>query len=94
MKIVIRTVIFHIICIIIFALIYLYLSDQFDSINEYDRNKKYTTFTDFLLLSTTIQAGVGLSDLFPISFLTKTTMIIQQIIMIFTHVITLYIFTL
>jgi hypothetical protein len=94
MKLVIRTVVFHIICIICFAVIYLYLSDHFDSNNEDNKNRTYTTFTDFILLSTTIQAGVGISDLFPISFYSKIALIIQQFMMILTHVITLYIFTL
>lgn len=94
MKIVIRTVVFHLICILVFAFIYLYLSAHFDSNNMNEKNKNYNTFTDFLLLSTTIQSGVGISDLFPISFYSKIALIVQQIIMILTHVITLYIFTL
>jgi hypothetical protein len=49
---------------------------------------------DYLLLSTTIQAGVGISDLYPLSYYSKIAIIIQQILMLFTHVITLYIFTL
>lgn len=93
MKIIIRTVVFHIICIFIFAYIYLYLSDHFNS-KFGEKNKQYNTFTDFLLLSTTIQAGVGLSDLLPISLLSKIAVIIQQFIMILTHIITLYIFNL
>jgi heme A synthase len=93
MKLVIRTVVFHTICILLFASIYLYLSDHFQSEKE-EKNKKYTTFTDFLLLSTTIQAGVGISDLFPTSFFSKVAVIVQQFTMILTHVITLYIFTL
>lgn len=93
MKLVIRTVVFHILCIIVFAFLYLYLAEQFQNGKE-EQNKKYTTFTDFLLLSTTIQAGVGISDLFPISFFSKIAVIIQQFIMILSHVITLYVFTL
>ena len=93
MKLVIRTVVFHTICILIFASLYLYLSDHFQGDKE-EKNKKYNTFTDFLLLSTTIQAGVGISDLFPTSFFSKVSVIIQQFTMILTHVITLYIFTL
>lgn len=94
MKLVIRTFIFHLLCIIIFALIYLYLSDHFDTNTEENKNRRYTTITDFILLSVTIQAGVGISDLFPISFYSKIALIIQQMILILTHVITLYIFTL
>lgn len=94
MKIIIRTVFFHTICILFFALLYLYLSDHFDSNIESNKNKKYNTFTDFLLLSTTIQAGVGVSDLFPVSYFSKITVIIQQYLMLLTNVITLYVFTL
>lgn len=93
MKLVIRTAIFHLLCIVIFALIYFYFSQHFQSENE-DKNVKYNNFTDYVLLSTTIQAGVGISDLYPISFYSKIVLILQQIIVIFTHLITLYIFTL
>lgn len=89
MKLVIRTFIFHILCILIFALIYSNVSEEFHIMEE-DRK----SFVDFLLLSTTIQAGVGISDLYPLSYYSKLVVIIQQMLMLFTHVITLYIFTL
>jgi hypothetical protein len=89
MKIVIRTVVFHILCILFFALFYYYFQDSF----ERKTNNKFSTL-DYLLLSTTIQAGVGISDIYPISFYGKIIMIIQQILMIMTHVFTLYIFNL
>ena len=93
MKIVIRTMVFHVICIILFAYLYLFLSDHFqnESVNQ---NKNYRSFIDFLLLSTTIQAGVGISNLYPISYYGKLAVIIQQIFMLLTHIITLYVFTL
>ena len=94
MKLVIRTVVFHALCIVFFTYIYLYLSKHFKNAQEEFNNTKQTTFIDFLLLSTTIQAGVGFSNLFPISYYAKLTVIIQQLIIILTHVITLYIFTL
>ena len=89
MKLVIRTVFFHIICILIFAIIYSNLSEEFHLLN-----KNRTTFIDFLQLSTTIQAGVGMTNLYPLSDYSKIIVIIQQLLMLFTHVITLYIFTL
>ena len=49
---------------------------------------------DYLFLSTTIQAGVGMSDIYPISIYGKLLMICQQLIMIMTHVFTLYVFNL
>ena len=91
MKIAIRTIFFHLSCIMVFAMLYLYFSSHFDSNND---NNQHNSFIDFLLLSTTVQAGVGISDLYPISFYGKIVMIAQQILMLSTHVFTLYIFTL
>lgn len=89
MKLLFRTVLFHIFCIIFFASIYAYLVDDFHS-----DHKGITGVIDFLSLSATIQCGVGMSDLYPITFYSKLALVIQQMIMLFTHVITLYIFTL
>lgn len=90
MKLVLRTFVFHILCIIVFAIIYFNLSEGFRVTEEDDKK----TFIDFILLSTTIQSGVGISGIYPLSYYSKVTVIIQQMIMLFTHVITLYIFTL
>lgn len=89
MKLVLRTFVFHILCIILFSLLYLNFSEDFC---VKDNEKK--GFLDFLLLSTTIQAGVGFSDLYPLSYYSKIIVISQQMIMLFTHIITLYVFTL
>ena len=102
MKIVIRTVVFHVICILLFALLYSTFAQDFGSLDDElynensnrNRRKEKRGFLDFLLLSTTIQAGVGISEFFPSSSFTKIIMIIQQMIMISTHVFTLYFFTL
>jgi hypothetical protein len=88
MKIVIRTVIFHFLCIAGFGITYFYLKDDFSEKEEADLE-----IIDYMLLSTTIQAGVGVSDLYPTSFYGKLTMIIQQLLMICTHIFTIYIFT-
>jgi hypothetical protein len=90
MKIVFRTVAFHVICILVFALIYSTFSNGFKSV-DYENEKM--NFLDFLLLSTTIQAGVGISEYFPSNIFSKITMIIQQLIMISIRVFTLYILT-
>jgi hypothetical protein len=87
MKIVIKTVVFHFLCIIIFGIIYFYLKEHFGKNNEHNESD----ITDYILLSTTIQAGVGVSDIYPICFYGKITMIIQQLLMICTHVFTIYI---
>ncbi len=91
MKLLFRTLLFHFSCIILFFLIYWNLGDHFLRDNK---TKTPATLLDFLLLSTTVQAGVGIADIYPISFMGKLTLIIQQMIMLSTHVITLYIFTL
>ena len=88
MKIVIRTVLFHILCILIFACLYYYFRDDFKT-----QVKEQFTLIDYIFLSTTIQSGVGLTDIYPINFYGKLTMIIQQLILIMTHVFTIYIFT-
>jgi len=87
MKIVIRTLCFHFLCIIIFGTLYFYLKDDFS-----EKKEDNLEIIDYLLLSTTIQAGVGVSDLHPTSFNGKLTMIIQQLIMLCTHIFTIYIF--
>lgn len=89
MKIVIRTVFFHMLCILIFSLFYFYFHDHY----RHQFVEKFSLL-DYFLLSTTIQAGVGISDIYPVSFYGKLIMIIQQITMIMTHVFTIYIFTL
>jgi len=101
MRIVFRTVVFHICFILIFAFIYLSYADDFKTLSNYkyhDNNnniiKIERSFLDFLLFSTTIQAGVGITEFFPSSPLTKMILITQQIIMISTHVFTLYFLTL
>jgi hypothetical protein len=88
MKIVIRTVFFHFLCVAGFGMIYFYLKDDFSETQ--DDNLQ---IIDCLLLSTTIQTGVGVSDLYPTSFYGKLTMIIQQLLMLCTHIFTLYILT-
>jgi hypothetical protein len=90
MKIAIRTVLFHFLCIIVFAIVYYNIQSQFQGTVSHERR----TFLDYIFLSTTIQASVGMSDIYPITSIGKIVMILQQLIMIMTHVFTLYIFNL
>jgi hypothetical protein len=92
MKLVFRTLFFHILCIIIFAFLYYKFREDFE--DEQEQEKVKISVIDSVLLSTTIQAGVGTSKIYPDTFYGKIIMIIQQIILIMTHLITLYIFTL
>ena len=90
MKIVIRTVCFHFLCIIVFGILYFYLKD--DLLADKGHKKTEVQIIDYVVFSTTIQSGVGMTDLYPTNFYGKLAMTIQQLIMICTHVFTLYIF--
>jgi hypothetical protein len=92
MKELLRVVLFHFICIIIFTFLYFNFKDSFSK-NNYS-SKKDQNFLDFLLLSTTVQASVGITVIYPIDDIGKTLMIIQQFMMLCTHVFTLYFLTL
>jgi len=101
MKRVVQTLAIHSFCIVFFAFFYYYFSKHFDT-NTQNKPNKFTYYNnesniesiiDFLLFSTTIQAGVGISDILPISVYGKILMMIQQIIMISISVITIYVFT-
>ena len=91
MKILFRTLAFHILCIIGFTLLYKVLSKQFATNKD---KHSYNSLLDFLLLSTTVQAGVGITELYPVTDISKIAMIVQQLLMLSTHLFTLYIFTL
>jgi hypothetical protein len=89
MKIVFRTLFFHIICILFFAITYFFLKDHY-----HHNFKERLEFIDYILLSTTIQAGVGISDIYPNTIYAKLAIIFQQMLMICTHVVTIYLFNL
>ena len=93
MKYVIRAAIFQFMCIIIFAVIYWTFKEQFSSEHIGDFPKK-GTIIDVLALSTTIQAGVGISDIYPNTQLTNFLVMFQQFIMICANIFLLYFFTL
>jgi hypothetical protein len=90
MKIVIRTVLFHFLCIIVFAIVYYNIQSQFQGTIKYERK----SILDYIFLSTTIQASVGMTDIYPITSIGKIVMILQQLLMIMTHVFTIYVFNL
>lgn len=90
MKIVFRTLIFHFVCIIIFTILYSVFADDYNEKNEGDGSKTTTTFLDCVLLSTTIQSGVGISNLYPLNSIGKLIMILQQLIMMSANLFALY----
>jgi hypothetical protein len=95
MKYAIRIVVFHFLCIIIFGLIYLTIKNQFIRDANYSVSRDTRPeLIDYLFLATTVQAGVGYSDLYPTTIFSKIILILQQFIMISTNVFLLYFFTL
>ena len=102
MKRVLKTLAIHLFCILFFAIFYYYFSTHFEkniknkcnnNCNNTKNDSGLELIIDFLLFSISIQAGVGINDLFPISRQGKAMMILQQLIMISINVITIYVFT-
>lgn len=92
MKAVFQTLIFQLVCIIIFGFIYWYYQEDFTT-DSTERNKKKGELIDYLFMSTTIQAGVGYGDLYPINMRSKLALISQQFIMISSNVLILFLFS-
>jgi hypothetical protein len=89
MKRVIQTVVFHFTCIVMFMLLYFFLSDHFEKMS----NEKRPELIDYFFLSTTIQSGVGYTSLTPITTIAKFVLIMQQMFMLSINVFLLYMFT-
>ena len=89
MKLVIRTVFFHLCCIVLFTGIYYHLRGELSVPNAND-----VTAMDCALLSITIQSSVGMTNVAPLTNLSKIVISIQQLILITTYVFTVYIFSL
>jgi hypothetical protein len=88
MKLVIRTVVFHIFCAAIFSYLYFINKKGYN-----DKDDPHINYLDCLLLSTSIQAGVGLNVFDALSTMAKVIMLFQCVILLTTHVFTIYIFT-
>ena len=74
-NIVTQTFIFNILMIIIFSIIYSYISPQnFEPFNPNDK----LTYLDYLFYSVTIQSGIGLPDVTALSDLAKILVLFQQ----------------
>jgi heme A synthase len=89
MRLFIRTVLFHLLCIVIFSVVYFYLKGEFHYKPDDD-----PSLLDSIFLSVTIQSGVGITDIYPRSPLGKSVMILQQFTLILTQVFTIYVFSL
>ncbi len=87
MKLVLRSVLFQVMCVLLFSALYYKFQDP----TSLDTTMNYS---DALLLSVTIQSGVGIAYIIPQSYICKVLMIIQQFIMLLSYIFILYIFTL
>ena len=92
MKAVFQTLIFQLCCIVIFGFIYWYCQEDFTT-DSTERKKQKGELIDYLFMSTTIQAGVGYVDLYPIAMRSKLALICQQFIMISSNVLILFLFS-
>lgn len=88
MKLIIRSFLFHVLCIGVFGFIYYSIDEDF--IHSHKENT--ATIYDYLLLSTALQAGVGFVELYPSNVIGKLVIMLQLIMMLGTHIITLYYF--
>ena len=87
MKTAIRTICFHFFCIIIFTFIYKYISLELK-----DTEKSMVSFIDYLYLSVAIQSGTGFAQIAPKNDIGRIIIIIQELILICTHVFTFHFF--
>lgn len=87
MQRILKTAFFQFICIIIFTFIYKCFDKDFD----YGKSHEPDSYIDYLLLSTTIQCSIGISGLNPVTSLGKILLIFHQFIVLYLHIITIYI---
>uniref|UniRef100_A0A6C0HZ79 Potassium channel domain-containing protein n=1 Tax=viral metagenome TaxID=1070528 RepID=A0A6C0HZ79_9ZZZZ len=86
MKRVLQTLLFHLTSIIVFGILYFYLSREHFILND----NKAPDFMDVVMMAVTIQAGVGVTNMTPISNLAKLAVTFQQLILICTNVFMIY----
>ena len=87
MRILLNSVGFHVFSLILFTFIYYSLpSGNFTIPNK----NKQLLLLDYFNLSTTIQAGVGITQIIPITYLAQTTMSAQQLLLIIGNVTIVY----
>jgi hypothetical protein len=84
MKFIINSVGFHILALLLFALIYYSLPNGHFILPP--DAKRDLFLLDFFNLSTTIQAGVGITQIIPATSLAQTVMSCQQLILIIGNV--------
>ena len=92
MKRVIYILCFHVFTILFFSVLYFSMRDRFVLLNSRSAPKNHV-HVDYFLLSTTIQSGVGFSNLHPVDTIAKILVVTQKLCMISSNVFTFYIFS-
>ena len=88
MRIVLKALFVNILSILIFSIIYINIAKD----NFLTQKNTLPEYIDCLLECITIQAGVGISSINPVTNLGKSVVMIQQLLLICTNAITLYLF--
>jgi hypothetical protein len=89
MKVIVVPVILNLCLIVIFGLIYWNFRNQFNN-DSTNRMRKTGDVVDCFYMSVTIQAGVGYQGLLPITDLAKFLLMAQQLCMITSNIIVMY----
>ena len=92
MKEVFQTFIFELVCIILFGSLYWIYRDDF-TLTFASKKEHYFSVLECFYTSITVQSGVGYSILNPNTNRALTILMVQQLIMIFTKILMLYLFS-
>lgn len=92
MRQVFQTFLFQLVSIILFGVIYWVYGNDF-SLNVKTKKRNNLTLLDCFFTSVTLQAGVGYSILNPDTDRAVTLLMIQQILMVFSNILILYLFS-
>jgi len=89
MKLIFATVLLNLILIIIFGLVYWIFRNQYNN-DITNRTKQAGKLIDCFYMSVTVQAGVGYQGLTPITDMAKFLLMFQQLCMITSNIIVVY----
>jgi hypothetical protein len=92
MKHIYQTFLFQLVCVVLFGFLYWNYSDDF-SVHIKDGQKRDLRILDCFYTSVTVQSGVGYSILQPETNEAVLILMTQQLLMIFSNILILYLFS-
>lgn len=94
MKQVLSAIFLNFTCIWIYCIIYICLKDDFiyNSSEKFSNSNDKVQIIDLIMYTSTIQSGVGLTNIMPNTFISKFFTISQQYVMISFNLFILYLF--